>query len=164
VSLFEDICLRPRVAIATAGIVAAGLSAGCGVTRARPGVSRAQFIAAADGVCRHEQAKLLFIAERARRFGHLVTASHVIRQQVAQFNLATGRLESLPEPPADVAAINRWLTARTVAATVALDLAEAPAKGDAQAVADVRRELATTRARAHSLASSYGSQVCGETD
>jgi hypothetical protein len=156
--------LRRRLLIVAAGVLAGGLATSCGATRAKRGLSRAQFIASADAVCRYEQAKLLFVADRARRLGRSITAPHVIRQQVVQFQLATSRLEALPEPPGDGGAIGRWLTARTVAATVALDLAEAPAKGDAAAVADVRRELGTTRARARGLAVSYGSRACGETD
>jgi hypothetical protein len=155
--------LRPQLVLLAAAILAASLASACGTTRAKRGVTHAQFVASADAVCRREQAKLAFIANRARSLQETLAAPHVIRQQVAQFELATNRLEALPEPPRDVHAIDRWLTARTVAATVARDLAEAPAKGDSLAVADVRRELALTRARARDLAASYGSKVCGET-
>jgi hypothetical protein len=151
-------------ALLAAGMIASGLATGCGATRTKRGLSRAQFIASADAVCRHEQAKLRFIADRARRLGQAISSPRVIRQQAAQFQLATRRLEALAEPPGDAGAIKRWLTARTVAATVALDLAEAPAKGSATAVADVERELATSRARARGLALSYGFPVCSETD
>ena len=88
----------------------------------------------------------------------------MIRQQVAQSRLATATLEAQPEPPGDAGAITRWLTARTVAATVAIDLAEAPAKGETTAVDDVRAELSAAQARARGLALAYGSRVCGETD
>ena len=74
-----------------------------------------------------------------------------------------GWIGTLPEPPGDGREIERWLTARTVAATVALDLAEAPAKGQARAVRDVRDELTTARSRARGLALAYGARVCGET-
>jgi hypothetical protein len=155
---------RRGAVLLLAGLLAGVCAAGCGSTRAKRGFSRAQFITSADAVCRFEQAKLAFVAARARRLGHALAAPSVIRQQVAQSQLATARLESLPRPAADVRTIDRWLTARTVAATVALDLAEAPAKRDATAVRDVTAELAKTRARARDLALRYGSRVCDETD
>ena len=151
-------------AVIAAGMLAALSASGCGATRERKGVSRARFIASADAVCRFEQGKLAFIEARARALGRALAAPPVIRQQVAQSQLATARLEALPEPPGDARAIKRWLTARTVAATVAIDLAEAPAKGEARAVRDVRDELASARARARGLALAYGSPVCGATD
>jgi hypothetical protein len=156
--------LRGLLAILAAGVFASVVVAGCGATRTRRGLTRAQFIAAADAVCRHEQVKLRFIAERVRLIRRPVEAPAVIRQEVAQSQLATGRIEGLVEPPGDTRAIKRWLTARTVAATVALDLAEAPARGNVVAVADMRRELAVRRARARTLALAYGSQVCSATD
>ena len=155
---------RRGAAVLLAGLLAGVCASGCGATRAKRGFSRAQFIASADAVCRFEQAKLASIAQRARRLGRALAAPSVIRQQVAQSQLATARLEALPRPPADLRAIDRWLTARTVAATVALDLAEAPARGDAAAVRDVKGELARVRARARAMALGYGTRVCGETD
>jgi hypothetical protein len=151
---------RRGAAVLLAGVCATG----CGATRAKRGFSRAQFIASADAVCRFEQAKLASVSQRAQRLGLALAARSVIRQQVAQSQLATARLEALPRPLADVRAIERWLTARTVAATVALDLAEAPARGDAAAVRDVEGELARVRARARAMALGYGSRVCDATD
>jgi len=153
-----------RGAVLAAGMLAALSAAGCGVTREKRGLTRAQFVASADAVCRHEQAKLAYIAARAHRLSRALTAPRVIRQQVAQSRLATATLEAQPEPPGDAGAITRWLTARTVAATVAIDLAEAPAKGETTAVDDVRAELSAAQARARGLALAYGSRVCGETD
>jgi hypothetical protein len=154
--------VRWRLAIIAVGVLAGGLAASCGATRTKQGLSRAQFIASADAVCRFEQAKLRFIDDRARRLRLALAGPVVVRQQVVQSTLATSRLEALEEPPHDTSRIKRWLTARTVAATVALDLAEAPARGSAVAVADVRHELELTRARARGLAIAYGSRVCGE--
>jgi hypothetical protein len=165
VSSLQDLGrLRQPGAVIAAGVLAALAGAGCGATRERPGLSRAQFVASANAVCSHEQAKLAFIEARARRLGHAATAPAVIRQRVAQSQLATARLEGLPEPPPDSRSIKRWLTARTVAATIALDLAEAPAKGEPLARRDVAAALGGARARARTLARTYGSQVCGETD
>jgi len=165
VSSLEHMCRRPQPgAVIAAGVLAALSSAGCGATRVKPGLSRAQFVASANAVCGHEQAKLAFIEARARRLGRTASAPAVIRQRVAQSQLATSRLEGLPEPAADARAIKRWLTARTVAATIALDLAEAPTKGEPVARRDVGAALAGARARAHALALAYGSQVCGEAD
>jgi hypothetical protein len=115
-------------------------------------------------VCSYEQYKLARISARAARLSQAPTAPPVIRQQVAQSQLATARLARLARPPGDGGAIDRWLTARTVAATVAVDLSEAPPKGQAVAVRDVRAELASARARARGLALDYGARRCGETD
>lgn len=152
------------LAVLAASLLAGLCAPGCGATRAKRGFSRAQFIASADAVCRFEQRKLASIAQRAQQLGRTLMAPRVIRRQVAQSKSATARLEALPQPPGDARAIQRWLTARTVAATVALDLAEAPARGDAAAVRDVTRELARVRARARALALAYGSRVCSETN
>jgi hypothetical protein len=153
-----------RLAMLAAGALAVIATCGCGATRTKRGLTRAQFISSADAVCGHEQAKLRFVADRARALGRSAEAPAVIRQQVAQSQLATSRIERLSEPPGDTGAIKRWLTARTVAATVALDLAEAPAGRGRAAVADVRRELGIRRAQARALAAAYGSRVCGATD
>jgi len=151
-------------AVIAAGMLAALSASGCGATREKKGVTRARFIASADAACRLEQGRLAFIEARAQRPGRAPAAPPVIRQRVAQSQLTTARLEALPEPPGGGREIKRWLTARTVAATVALDLAEAPAKGRAGAVRDVRDELTTARSRARGLALAYGTRVCGETD
>jgi hypothetical protein len=84
-----------------------------------------------------------------------------MRQEMATARLATARLESLPEPPGESEAIGRWLTARTVAATVARDAAEAPPAEDRAAVKDVFAELEVARARAGRLARDYGLEACG---
>jgi hypothetical protein len=157
--------LRHRAgAVIAAGMLAALSAAGCATVREKRGLSRSRFIASADAVCSFEQAKLAYVQARARRFARAASAPAVIRQRVAQSQLATAKLEALPEPPGDVQTIKRWLTARTVAATVALDLAEAPAKGSASAVGDVRAELASAAARARDLALAYGSRACSATD
>jgi hypothetical protein len=140
------------------------LAGGCGSEGARRSKTTAQFMASASRVCRFEQDKLASIRRRAAELALALSAPHVIRQQARQSQLATTRLEELPKPPADAPAIDRWLTARTVAATVALDLAEAPARGEAAAVRDVVAELARVRARARRLALGLGIRACGEID
>jgi hypothetical protein len=147
-----------------AGALAGALGAGCGSSRARPAQTRTAFITSANAVCSFEQYKLTRIGLRAAARAQALGAPAVIRQQVAQVQLATERLRRLARPPGDAGAIERWLTARAVAATVALDLSEAPASGQAAAVRDVRAELARVRARARALAAGYGARTCGETD
>jgi hypothetical protein len=137
---------------------------GCGAERHRSSPTPAQFAAAAESVCRYERAKLAFIAGRARRLGRAPESQQVIRQQAAQSQLATARLQALAAPGGGQSAIAGWLTARTVFATVARDLAEAPAAGDAAAVADVRAELARLRAAARAKALALGIRACGEAD
>jgi hypothetical protein len=158
-----DLRHQPGAVIA-AGMLAALSATGCGAAREKRGLTRVGFIASADAVCRFERGKLAYIEARAQRLGRAHNAPSVIRQQVAQSQLVTARLQALPEPPGEAGAIKRWLTARTVAATVAIDLAEAPAKGEAAAVGDVKDELAAAQARARGLALAYGSRVCGESD
>ena len=152
-------------ASALAGTLGATLLAGgCGSEGARRAKTRAQFVASASRVCRFEQDKLAGIRRRAAELALALSAPQVIRQQARQSQLATTRLQELPKPRADAPAIDRWLTARTVAATVALDLAEAPARGEATAVRDVVAELARVRAQARGLALGLGIRACGEID
>jgi hypothetical protein len=139
------------------------ISAGCGGSRGRA-PTKAQFIAAAEAICRREQAKLEQIAQRARERVRPPTAAELIRQRVAQSQLATQQLEDLRRPAGEGDAIKRWLTARTVAATVALDLAEAPPTGAGSATIDVAGELGRARARVRDLARRYGLGLCGELD
>jgi hypothetical protein len=155
---------RPAAILAAWTCLALLLLTGCGSSRVQRGLTRAGYVASADAVCRFEQAKLAFITARARRLGRAASSPAIIRQQVAQSQLATSRLEALAQPPGDTRAITQWLTARTVAATVAVDVAEAPARGERRAVAGVQHELIAARARARALAFAYGSRVCGEID
>jgi hypothetical protein len=144
-------------------LLSATLVSACGSGRGRA-PSRAQFSAAADAICAREQLKLGLIARRASALPRPPIAAQLIRQRVAQSQLATKRLEGLRPPSADGVVIKRWLTARTVAATVALDLAEAPTTGAAKATQAVAAELQRARARARQLAQRYGLQVCSEVD
>ena len=70
-------------------------------------------------------------------------------------------LESLARPQGEDTRIRSWITARTVAATLRRDAAEAPAGEYAGAVADLRRALAAAQVRARNLARTYGFKVCG---
>jgi len=142
-------------------IAAALMIAACGTARTRAGVTKAQFAAQADAVCRGAHAKLAYITERAAKLGRPSSTPGVMRKEVAVARAATAQLESLPEPPGEDATIARWLTARTVAATVASDAAEAPSGEDVAAVRDVFAELEAARGRAQRLARDYGLEACG---
>jgi hypothetical protein len=142
------------------GIVVVLMLGACGTARTRADMTKAQFIARADAICRAAEAKLAYIRQLAAKLGRAPSAPPVMRQEVAAARLATGRLESLPEPPGEGEAIARWLTARTVAATVASDAAEAPPGEDRAAVKDVFAELEVARARAGRLARDYGLEAC----
>ena len=144
-------------------LLAATIASACGASSAHA-PTRAEFASDAEAICGHEQVKLVQVARRARELARAPTAAGLIRQQVAQSQLATARLEGLRPPAGDGSAIKRWLTARTVAGTVALDLAEAPLKGATRARVAVAGELARTRAKARSLAQTYGLRRCGEVD
>ena len=153
-----------RVHLLAVAIVAVLLVTSCGTTRTKAAITKAQFIARADAICQAEQAKLAFIKQRARTPENAPTPPPVIRQQVVQSRAATAKLESLPQPPGESATIGKWLTARTVAATIASDAGEAPAREDATAVRDVLYELARANALARRLAGDYGMGTCRATD
>lgn len=152
--------------IAVLGLVGA---TGCGVSHTKAGLSRTQFIARADALCRAEDQKLAYAEHRAGALEGAPSASfrsvpRLIRIAVALHEAANARLESLPEPPGDTAVIGKWLTARTVATTVESDAAEAPAGKDVVAAKDVQKELTSVIARARHLAQAYGFKVCGATE
>jgi hypothetical protein len=147
-------------AIPPVAILAALALTGCGTAGAKTAISKAQFVARADAICRAEQAKLAYIKRRAGAQSGVAVVPSLIRQKVAQSRLATARLESLHQPPGQAATIGRWLTARTVAATVASDVAEAPARKDATAVRDVVHELGKATVLEERLAGEYGLEVC----
>jgi hypothetical protein len=155
----------PRGLILLASVsLLAGLT-GCGRTRIDPGLTKAQFIAAADGVCRVEDVKLNYIHLRAAKLEGASLASfrsvpHLIRKAVAIHEVANAKLESLPQPVGDTTAIGNWLTARIVATTVAYDAAEAPAGHDLIATRDLQQQLTRAIALVQRLAHSYGFAVC----
>jgi hypothetical protein len=148
--------------IAVLGLVGA---TGCGATNTREGMTRAQFIAAADALCRVEEVKLNYIHQRAAALEGASVASfrsvpRLIRKAVAIHEVTNAKLESLAQPPGDTAAIGKWLTARIVATTIAFDAAEAPAGHDRVATEDLQRQLTRAIALVQRLAHSYGFAVC----
>src|SRR5271166_4199629 len=135
---------RLRACIPAGGLVALLALSGCGGNRASPAPTRAQFAARADAVCRFEADKLA----RAATIEHAPLAAfgtvpRLIRQAVVIRELTDARLEALRVPAGEAGAIGRWLTARTVAATLQRDAAEAPAGQFPKAT----RDLDEARAR-----------------
>lgn len=158
---------RPVILLAAVGLLS-GLT-GCGRTRTDPGLTKAQFIAAADAVCRVEEVKLKYIEQRAATLEGVPAASfrsvpRLIRKAVAIHETTNAKLESLTEPPGETAAIGSWLTARIVATTIGLDAAEAPAGHDLVGRRDLQRQLSRSIARVHRLAHAYGFAVCDATE
>jgi hypothetical protein len=148
--------------VAVVGLVGA---TGCGVTRTKPGLTKAQFIAHADAICGVEDENLAYIERRAATLEGASVASfrsvpRLIRKAVAIHEVTNAKLESLAEPPGEATAIAKWLTARIVATTVALDAAEAPAGHDLIATKDLQRQLSRAVALVRGLAHSYGFAVC----
>jgi hypothetical protein len=155
--------LRGVILLAALGLLAG--STGCGMTRTEPGLTKAQFIAHADAICRSEDVKLAYIEQRAASLEGASLASfrtvpHLIRKTVAIHEVTNAKLEALPQPPAETTAIGRWLTARIVATTVALDAAEAPAGKDLIAARDLQQQLTRAIVLVRGLAHSYGFAVC----
>jgi hypothetical protein len=142
-------------------VLAPALIAGCGASRERAPITRAQYIARADAICAAEQTQLAYLASRAPLLGQAPGSPPQLRKAVAVAQTATTRLEALPAPPGEGARLRSWLTARTVAATVAGDAAEAPRGEQAHARAAVLGELVRASALARELARRYGLEVCG---
>ncbi len=158
---------RGLILLASVGLLA-GL-AGCGRTRTDPGLTKAQFIAAADAVCRVEEVKFKYIEQRAATLEGASAASfrsvpHLIRKAVGIREDTNAKLESLAEPPGETTAIGKWLTARIVSTTMALDTAEAPAGHDLIATKDLQQQLTRAIARVRGLAHAYGFAVCDATE
>jgi hypothetical protein len=148
--------------IAVTGLI--GIT-GCGARHTKAGLTRAEFIAAADGVCRVEDENLSYIEHRAATLEGASAASfrsvpRLIRKAVAIHEATNAKLESLAEPPGETTAIGRWLTARIVATTIGLDAAEAPAGHELIATKDLQRQLSRSIARVRALAHAYGFAVC----
>lgn len=152
--------------IAVVGLVGA---TGCGATPTKAGLTKRQFIAQADTLCRGEDVRLEYVEHRARALEGASIASfrsvpRLIRKAVAIHETTNAKLESLPEPPAETTAIGKWLTARVVATTIALDAAEAPAGEDVIAAKDLQGQLTRAIALARGLAHGYGFVVCDATE
>ena len=154
----------PRTCMCTPGVVALLALAGCGGTGTRPAPTRTQFAAQADAVCRFEAEKLSRAAafERAP-VAAFSTVPRLIRQAVAIRELADARLEALRVPAGEAGAIGRWLTARTVAATLQRDAAEAPAGQYPKATRDLNQALSRARELERRLSQGHGFTICGKT-
>ncbi len=155
---------RIRKSVCASGIVVLIALAGCGGTETGTAPTRAQFAAQADAVCRFEAEKLSRAAafERAP-VAAFSTVPRLIRQAVAIRELADARLEALRVPAGEAGAIGRWLTARTVAATLQRDAAEAPAGQYPKATRDLNRALERARALERHLSEGHGFTICGKT-
>jgi hypothetical protein len=153
---------RARTHMLTPGIVALLALAGCGGGGAAP--TRAQFASRADAVCTFEAEKLSRAAaiERAP-VSAFSTVPRLIRQAVAIRELADARLEALRPPAGQERAIERWLTARTVAATLQRDAAEAPAGQYPKATRDLDEALARAGALEQRLSEGHGFAICAKT-
>jgi hypothetical protein len=154
---------RNLTALAVLALLAG--TTGCGVTRTQAGLTKAQFIARADAICAGEDIKMAYIERRARVLEGASVASfrsvpRLIRKAVAIHEVANLELEALPQPPGETTAIGKWLTARIVATTIALDAAEAPPGQDLIAARDLQRQLTRSIALVHRLAHGYGFAVC----
>jgi hypothetical protein len=154
-----------RAGIPAVGLIALLALAGCGGAGSRTAPTKAQFTVRADAICRLESVKL----HRAAAVDDTSLASfreipRLIRRAVAIHGAANAKLEALPKPVGEDATITRWLTARTVATTLELDTAEAPAGADSIAATDIRIALDRARAAVRSLSHRYGFRVCGETE
>ena len=147
---------RGAALVALALVSLAG--AGCGGAGRRP--SHAQFSSRAGAICAVEGRKLDYIRSRARARELSPRAPAVLRKEAAASRAATKDLEALERPRGAGAEVERWLTARTVAATIAIDLAEAPSDKDAAAVAAVAAELGRARERVRSLSGTFGGGAC----
>ena len=84
----------------------------------------------------------------------------MLRKEAAASRAATAELEAIGRPRGQSAAVERWLTARTVAATIAVDLAEAPSGKEGKAVAALAAELRRARARVLALSGRLGRDAC----
>jgi hypothetical protein len=155
--------LRGLILIVAVSLLAG--SVGCGRTLIDRRLTKGQFIASADAVCRVEEVQLNYIEQRAAAREGASIASfrsvpHLIRKAAAVREVTNAKLESLAQPPGEATAIGKWLTARIVASTIALDAAEAPAGHDQIAMRDLQQQLSRAIALVRRLARSYGFAVC----
>jgi len=140
--------------------------AGCGAAgHSEPAPTRPQFIARADAICAFEQQKLRRAAvfERAPLVA-FATNPRLIREAVAIRELVNAKLEALRKPKGEAARIATWLTARTVATTLAHDVAEAPVDEYPRATREVEEALSRARAAASALSRRYGFKICDTTE
>jgi hypothetical protein len=155
----------PCARVPCLGAIALLALAGCAATSAQSTLTKGQFTARADAICRNEEAKL----QRAAALDHASIASigevrQLTRQAAAIHEEATFKLESLPQPRGEAATIRSWLTARTVAATLEHDTAEAPPGRGSTAARDIREALARASTSVQALSRLYGFEVCGGTE
>jgi hypothetical protein len=159
--------------------LAAMTAAGCGST-SKPGVSTttgtsagaptpgattARFIAAADGICRTLRSRQQPLNARAQALTQETTAAKgqlqaLLRQSVVYARAADAKLQALPRPPGDAAAIDKLLTGYDQEAAEVSSFADVLTKGEPEKQRFALGSLERTTASDRTLAGRLGMRVC----
>jgi hypothetical protein len=147
---------------------AAKSTASTAATVGAPPPAKAQFIAQADAVCREARASLAQFQSQTRALTALgdtpkafALAAVLFRRVQALEQGELSRLRALPLPAGDTSAVTNYLDQGAKSVALIGTLADAFAKGDRTAIANVERDGARLSATAKGLAQGYGFKVCG---
>jgi len=175
----------PLVPLRAAGVIAALVACvattGCGgatsttaaithtqgVTATSPATTKAEFITAGDAICRSSDAAIKPFKQRIKDLEGQSNASvikslpAILRQVVASERASLAKLQSLPEPAGEAAAIAKWLTAESESVTDQSNFADALANEEGTAREAAQQAAGKAKALAHGLAQGYGFKICG---
>jgi hypothetical protein len=178
----EEVHLMKRRSMGVRALGLLGLTlavSGCGggghaaktattATTGSGGPAKAQFIAQADNICRglrtslaqfQAQTKsLTALGDTPKAFGLAATLFRRV-QSIEQGELS--RLRALPLPSGDTSAVTNYFEQGAKSVALIGSLADAFAKGDKTAIANIERDGSRISATAKGLAQGYGFKVCG---
>jgi hypothetical protein len=166
---------------ATAGLVlaiAASLAAfGCGggddSTTSQSGqgeaLSKSQFIARADAICRRYnariaplEAKFTELQRQGLSGARLSQGADLLRQDASLAQQEEADLRELQPPADDASTIERWLTSGEATALLANKIADAFESGDSEAISSFSAALNTQGTKTGRIVEGYGFEVCNQ--
>ena len=141
--------------------VHAGTSAGAPT----PGATTARFIVAADEICRALRSQQQPLNARVQALTQETAAARaqlqaLLRQSVVFARTADAKLQALPRPPSDAAAIDKLFNGYDQEATEVRSFADILTKGEPEKQRFALGSLERTTASDRALAKSLGLKVC----
>lgn len=158
------------VAVAVAGCGSTGtpsasVHAGTAAGTPTPGATTARFVAAADAICRALHSQQQRLNTRVQALTQETAAAKaeleaLLRQSVVFARAADAKLQALPPPPSDAAAINRLLAGYAQEAAEVSSFADSLTNQEPERQKFASGSLERTTASDGKLAESLGLKVC----
>ena len=132
-------------------------------------LSKQDFIAKADAICRRFNARIAPLEAKfnaLQRQGlsgaRLSEGADLLRQDATLAQQEGSELRELQPPAVDADTIERWLTSGQATALVANQIADAFESGDSEAISTFSKALNTQGGKTDKIVEGYGFDVCSQ--